>query len=922
MADPMSHRTPLRRWTAALAPLLLLAVARAAAAQEPPVEPFPEPKPEPKPAPKLTKPPQVVRPAEPVYPPDALAEGRAADVTLTVDLDGSGKVTSAVVPNPVGHGFDEAAIAAIKASEFSPAEVDGKPSPIRFSYTLHFVPKMPPPRPDGGPADGGGEAPDGGPPPPAAAVAVPPGATPLSPPPPPDLVIARGRIREKGTRDPVQAADVAVIVRTAEGGAQPARVVGASDENGDFEIRGQPGVPLRVVVGDSRHEPCIRDIDGAALRPESPVVIDCTVMRRTGARYETRVSAPRETQSATRYTLSQPELGTVPGTFGDPLRVIQNLPGVARTPFGLGLLVIRGSSPQDTGVFIEGHQIPILYHFLGGPSVLTPRLIDRIDFFPGNFGTQYGRFTAGIIDVGIKTDPSPRVHGSADLNLLDSSAYVQGPLGKGWSGEISGRRSYIDLLLPLVLPSNTTTAAPVYWDYQAGAHHELAGGRISLFAFGSNDSLKVVSNDPNRGDLSLDTETGFHRLLAIWSRTFGGWTNKLSPAIGYDRLVLDAGQLNINRSAYIGELRDELTRVFRPGLSFRLGFDGQVARDSLFFDLPIPPMTRVYGQTMPVFQKWTIPLDRVGAALYSDLTWDLGHGLRLIPGIRGDYFHYVGQDRFTYDPRLVVRWMSSPVQTWKAGAGLFHQMPEPQLLNSQAGNPSLPPIYATQYSAGFERKLTAALSVDATAYLVYRYNEPVDVAGIPPFEPNGEQRSYGLELLIKHAFTERFWGWLAYTLSRSEETTARVGEPTTADNFSLASGPTPKWTPTAFDQTHNLILVASYRLRAWQFGTRFRVVTGSPTTPLLEGVYDADRGDYVCRQAPQNSAREPTFSQLDLRVDRTWTFNSWQFGAYVDVQNVYNATNPEATIYDYRCRGSEAIRGIPFLPVFGIKGLF
>ena len=94
-------------------------------------------------------------------------------------------------------------------------------------------------------------------------------------------------------------------------------------------------------------------------------------------------SHPAEGEDATRHTVSQSELTTVPGTFGDPLRVIQNLPGVARSPYGLGLLIIRGSSPQDSGVYVDGHRVPLLYHFLGGPSVLTPDLIDRIDFYPG-----------------------------------------------------------------------------------------------------------------------------------------------------------------------------------------------------------------------------------------------------------------------------------------------------------------------------------------------------------------------------------------------------------------------------------------------------------------------------------------------------------------------------------------------------------
>jgi outer membrane receptor protein involved in Fe transport len=247
-------------------------------------------------------------------------------------------------------------------------------------------------------------------------------------------------------------------------------------------------------------------------------------------------------------------------------------------------------------------------------------------------------------------------------------------------------------------------------------------------------------------------------------------------------------------------------------------------------------------------------------------------------------------------------------------------MVQPTVLNPQYGNPTLPPIEAAQYSVGLERRLTDKLTIDATAYLVYRYDEPVPVPGPTVFEPTGEQRSYGLELILKHEFTERFYGWIAYTLSRSEQNSVSVGAPDTGGEGNII--PPASWTPTAFDQTHNFILVASYKLQAWRLGTRFRVVTGSPATVFEEGYYDADTGQYACRQAPLNSVRQPTFNQLDVRVERTWTFNAWMFSAYLDVQNVYNALNPEATVYDYRCRNSDPIRGVPILPVLGLRGLF
>ena len=271
---------------------------------------------------------------------------------------------------------------------FSPAEIDGKPAAIRIEYTLHFVPKTE--AADGGAADADAGAVDAAPPP---------------PPPPPDVLLVVGRLREKGTRNPLPGAEVTVILRTAEGKDKTGMVVGGTDAEGRFEVKGQPRSAMRLMVSEPRHEPCIRDLVAFELTGDKPFEVDCLVPKGGAPSYETTVRARKPPPAVTRYELSQPELKVVPGTFGDPLRVVQNLPGVARTPFGLGALVIRGASPNDSGIYVEGHKIPLLYHFLVGPGVLAPELIDRIDFFPGNFGVTYGRVTAGIVDVGIKTTP-------------------------------------------------------------------------------------------------------------------------------------------------------------------------------------------------------------------------------------------------------------------------------------------------------------------------------------------------------------------------------------------------------------------------------------------------------------------------------------------------------------------------------------
>ena len=122
-----------------------------------------------------------------------------------------------------------------------------------------------------------------------------------------------------------------------------------------------------------------------------------------------------------------------------------------------------------------------------------------------------------------------------------------------------------------------------------------------------------------------------------------------------------------------------------------------------------------------------------------------------------------------------MRWKWNEVHTWKAGAGIYHQMVDPQLLNPQYGNPNLPPIWADQYSIGFLRTLREKLTLDTTLYYVRRHDMPVPPA--PFTSATVRAARTALEMILKHEFTERFFGWIAYTLSRSEQTVYAVNAP-------------------------------------------------------------------------------------------------------------------------------------------------
>jgi hypothetical protein len=173
------------------------------------------------------------------------------------------------------------------------------------------------------------------------------------------------------------------------------------------------------------------------------------------------------------------------------------------------------------------------------------------------------------------------------------------------------------------------------------------------------------------------------------------------------------------------------------------------------------------------------------------------------------------------------------------------------------------------------------------------------------FDNDGVGRVYGAEIFIEHKFSRGFRGWLSYTLSRAQR------KDSGSDDYRLFD----------FDQTHILAVVGSYVLpRNWELGARWRLVTGSPTTPVVGGVFQNELDRYTPIYGETNTDRLPQFLQLDLRVDKTFIFDTWKFAVYLSVINSTNHANVEGLTYNFNYTEKSSVNGLPILPVFGIKG--
>ncbi len=235
-------------------------------------------------------------------------------------------------------------------------------------------------------------------------------------------------------------------------------------------------------------------------------------------------------------------------------------------------------------------------------------------------------------------------------------------------------------------------------------------------------------------------------------------------------------------------------------------------------------------------------------------------------------------------------------------------MPTTQQLSAVFGNPQLLLEYGATYVAGLESEPTATLSLAAQFF--YKDLRTLTVSDpVTRYSNGGLGRVIGGDFLIRQRLWRGLFGWIAYTVSRSE----RKDSP---------EGP---WRLFAFDQTHILTAIVSYKLPWWnlEVGIRFRYVTGDPTTPIVGGLRNTVSQNWTSIEGPINSARLPDFQQLDLRIDKTFIFNRWKLGIFLDIQNLYNYSNTEFIIYGGRqLYQTGPISGIPFFPDIGVRADF
>jgi TonB family protein len=612
-------------------------------------------------------------------------------------------------------------------------------------------------------------------------------------------------------------------------------------------------------------------------------------------------AAPNE---PTHRKLTAEEIHYTAGGRGDALVSLESLPGVGHAPPFNGLLILRGSAPEDTHVYVDGTDVPLIYHLGGLSSVLPTEALDRLDLFPGNFDAAYGRGMGGVVEAAVR-DPrgDGRFHGIAQLDSLEGRVLTEGPIGAGLNFLAAARRSTFDLWLnPISGPGALDVR---YYDAQAEIQKEFdARCSLRFLFFGADDRLDQTLHNAGLLTGNVGVHTSFWRAqVRFVDRYSSSGQLRIVAAVGQDVTEQAFGPFYVDVTQTPVSARAELEEHVLSWASVRIGVDvlhGFFRGAVLAHPFSDPDQPDAGPAAVPLHVAESGAIFTPGAYVAGALSpWP---GVRLVPALRVDYDDATGA--LDVAPRINVLQKipgTSGATTLKAGAGEYFQPPGLAEVNDVFGQPGLKSNRSVHYDVGIEERLSER--IDLTMDL---WGKSMDRLVVPGARNSGQGRAYGAEWLLRWAPGGPFFGWIAYTLSRSER----------------RDSPEARWHLFDFDQTHNLSVVASWKIdERWRLGARFRFVSGDPYTPSSYGAFDTDAAAYQpVAPAALNSARTPPLHELDLRLDRSWQAGPVRVTAYVDIQNVYSYQAPVEPSYNYNFTRHGYLSGFPILPGIGLRG--
>ena len=600
----------------------------------------------------------------------------------------------------------------------------------------------------------------------------------------------------------------------------------------------------------------------------------------------------------------------------DISRVVQSFPGVASTAAFRNDLMVRGGGPSENRFFLDGVEIPNINHFStqgasGGPvGIINPDFIREVDFYSAAYPAARGNALSSVLDFKLQDGNKEKFSLRGVIGASDIGFSANGPAGKKTTYQVSIRRSYLQFLFDMIgLPF-----LPTFTDAQFKVKHTFdRKNELAILGLGAIDDMKL---NTGMEDMSEKNQYILAYLPVVKQKTYTlGAVYKHYSGKNIYSLIVSRSQLNNKNIKYkdndesseenltLNYRSDEIENKLRSENIFRFPFFRLNVGGNLEYATYTNRTYQKQFTTIPRVINYHTDLGLLKWGLYATAIYESDNErFTASLGVRADANDYSPEMNNLLDqlsPRLSLSYRLFGAVYLNGSIGRYYELPPYTVLGfkDNQGNylnkaNHLTYIRSDQAGLGLEYRPSSYLKFSAEGF----YNSiplaskgtDYGVLGNEAVSSTATGRAYGLELTGRWYNYKGLTFIASYTYVRSEFKDGRGSR---------------KYIPSAWDNRHLFTFSGTYALpKNWDIGAKLRVVGGTPYTPYdvekssLVEAWDAS-GSLYYDYSRFNSERLKPFTQLDIRIDKTFYLKKFMLGAYIDIQNILNSKYKEQDVY-------------------------
>lgn len=643
---------------------------------------------------------------------------------------------------------------------------------------------------------------------------------------------------------------------------------------------------------------------------------------------ELTVTADREsspTNSISSISISPSFINKMPAFGGevDIFRTLQLLPGIASGSELSSGLYVRGGSPDQNLILLDGVTVYNPSHLAGFISSFNNDAIKDIRMIKGAFPAEYGGRLSSVLDLTMKEGTKDKLSGKAGISLISSKLTLEGPINENSSFMISGRRFYFDLLLGLITEDTPTY---YFYDFNAKVNYKLSDNDIVYVSGYFARDVFGVDEDRN-SDISID-----------WGNSTANfrWMHIVSPELftNFSLIYTDYSfNSNFNEESNSFGTGSRIRDIVLKGDAQYIAYDNHNIKSGLdvtWHNFNASANIDIGENTPDLSSLGQGDINTFDIATYVQDEWKVTDKLDVNMGLRAYYFQQGSY--FDLEPRLSATYLLDNGIRLKAAAAVANQYIHLIVRNNISLPTDLwfPSTENLKPSRSYQAVLGAETNLFDDSYLfsvegyykkmnnLLEYRDDAEFTiGIPLEEQftKGEGRAYGVELFLNKKIGD-FSGWIGYTLAWTKRQFP-----------DLNNG---KEFYPRYDRRHDVSVTLNYELSdSWELGASWVYGTGQAFT-LPTSTYFWDSEYYAGNKyefSDRNGVRLPAYHRMDVNFMYKFTAYKLPWIFSINIYNVYNRRNPFAwyidTEYDDTYSNSKKVLKqitlFPLIPTFGLS---